>query len=303
MGLLQTLYINSGSFITATAVFSDQALTTLAPDGFYSFGGYAREQVSGVLQQVTLCEACNPDCGSDLIHTISNEPGEYEYEVYLGDDIGAVRIEVNTLGGAAGFSVNYSGTTYNTIDTRNLGVLETTSGNGVTYIGDSSTFTTSGQTVPNYSYGNGVWTEGTPLTINPFAGGNLTNSVYHGGGIIVFPKLSTTANTATVKIRAPFADSLASIRVSCSQILPSFDSSQAPETEANACDAEPSGLYYASVVTGLVIPSGEAYVGMGDRVYNDPFGITPVSDGWFGLTVGAMEVTDGIITDISDCAA
>ena len=70
MGLLQQLYINSSSFATATAVFTDEALTTLAPDGFYSLDGIVREQVSGVLQQTGVCEACTPNCGEEIVYII-----------------------------------------------------------------------------------------------------------------------------------------------------------------------------------------------------------------------------------------
>ena len=302
MGLLQSLYINSSTFVQATAVFTDQALTTLAPDGFYSFGGYVREQVGGVLQQTALCEACNPNCGDELVYVV-NEQGEYEYEVYLGDSIGAVRIEVNTIGGAAGFNVEYNGTIHNTIDTRNLGVLETSSSTGVTYIGDSSSFSTSGVSVSKYTYGNGDWIEGTSLSLNPFAGGNLTNSSYHGGGVIVFSKVNAAVNTAKVKIRAPFTGSVSSVQVHCVTTLPAFNSSQAPESSStDGCDATASGLYYVSVVNGTVNEEGLATVALNDRVFNDPFAITPVTDGWFKIDQGSMEVTSGVITDISDCA-
>ena len=42
-------YIDTFNFADATAVYTDEALTTLAPDGFYQMGGEtARQQISGV---------------------------------------------------------------------------------------------------------------------------------------------------------------------------------------------------------------------------------------------------------------
>ena len=304
MGLLQQLYINSSSFALATAVYTDQALTTLAPDGFYSMDGIVREQVGGVLGRSELCEACAPNCDANEIIYIINDTGEYEYDVYVGDTLGAVRVHVNTLGGAAGFSASYASTVYNDIYTRNLGLLETTSSSGVTYIGDSSTFTTSGSNITRYNYGGGEWIADGNVTINPFSGSNLTNSVYHGGGVITFPKIAGTVNTATLKIRMPFANSSASFRVECSAPLPGFNSSQAPQSEsATACGQSTQGAFYASVVNGSVSPDGTtATVAIGDLVFNDPFALTPVSNGWYAIDAGAMEITNGVITDISDCA-
>ncbi len=304
MGLLQQLYINSSSFATATAVFTDQALTTLAPDGFYSLDGIVREQVSGVLQQTGVCEACSPNCGEEIVYII-NTQGEYTYEAYLGDSIGAVRVHVNTLGGAAGFRAVHNGTTTNAINTRNLGVKESSSGSGVTYIGESSTFSSSGVTVPTFEYGNGEWAQGANTSLNPFAGSNLTAATYHGGGVITFTKMSSIVNTCEITIRVPFASTSATIQVDCVALLPSFNSSQTPESNStDGCDATASGLYFVSLLNGEApdVEGGQAIVAIGDAVYNDAYAITPVVDGWFGIDQGAMEVTDGIITDISDCA-
>ena len=57
-------YIDSNSFNTATSVYSDVALSTKAPDGYYSFNGVYRRQLFGKLQELTGCDG-NPvaiDC-------------------------------------------------------------------------------------------------------------------------------------------------------------------------------------------------------------------------------------------------
>lgn len=306
MGQLTQVYINSSQFALATAVFTDQALTTLAADGFYSMQGIVREQVNGVLGKSFVCEACAPLCNEDEIIYILAQQGEYDYSAYVGDGLGVIRIHVNTLGGAMGFSVDYNGTIYNDIYTRNLGKLESSSVGGVTYIGDSSTFNTGGASVSNYNFAGGDWVdEGTVVSLNPFAGSNLTNSTYHGGGVITIPKISTTINEINLKIRAPFANSSCSFRVECAKTLPAFDSSQAPETSSsNACDANVTGLYFCSAVNGSIATGGleMEFVAVGDRVYNDAYGLTPVNNGWYGINQGAMQVTNGVITSISDCA-
>ena len=52
-------YIDTFNFADATAVYTDEALTTLAPDGFYQMGGAtARQQISGVLKPAEPCPSC-----------------------------------------------------------------------------------------------------------------------------------------------------------------------------------------------------------------------------------------------------
>lgn len=61
MATSATYYLNGPSLGSSTAVFLDAALTTLAPDGFYSDGLIVREQVGGVLLPQQTCEGCVPE--------------------------------------------------------------------------------------------------------------------------------------------------------------------------------------------------------------------------------------------------
>lgn len=49
------VYIDSANFSTATTVYLDSLLTTVAPDGYYSSQGYYRKQVNGKLVDILLC--------------------------------------------------------------------------------------------------------------------------------------------------------------------------------------------------------------------------------------------------------
>jgi hypothetical protein len=51
-------YFDGLSFATAIALFTDQALTTKAADGYYSLGNISRRQVSGLLQSAANCTEC-----------------------------------------------------------------------------------------------------------------------------------------------------------------------------------------------------------------------------------------------------
>lgn len=59
MATSETVYLNGPSLASATAVFTDAALTTYAPEGFYSDGAIVRQFIDSVLLPQQTC----PDCG------------------------------------------------------------------------------------------------------------------------------------------------------------------------------------------------------------------------------------------------
>lgn len=71
MSLSATYYLNAPSFASATAVFTDAALTTLAADGFYSDGVISREQVLGVLLPAVTCPYCIAPFSSTVMDATS----------------------------------------------------------------------------------------------------------------------------------------------------------------------------------------------------------------------------------------
>ena len=83
-------YIDSISFLTATAVYDDINLTTKATDGYYQFGGQYRRQVSGSLLTATVCSDCftfdsldyNATSSTDLCCLVQT-PTQYFYPTGL----------------------------------------------------------------------------------------------------------------------------------------------------------------------------------------------------------------------------
>lgn len=78
MATSSTYYIDTADFSTATAVWIDTALTTKAPDGYYSFGGSYRQQFGGELLPIQSC---------------SSSPSFYSYldiPTFTGDGPGSI---------------------------------------------------------------------------------------------------------------------------------------------------------------------------------------------------------------------
>ena len=70
-----TFYVDAPSLASATIIYTDVNLTTVAPDGFYSDGTIVREQVSGALLPQTSCPSCATPCGGSI--TASGQQGIY----------------------------------------------------------------------------------------------------------------------------------------------------------------------------------------------------------------------------------
>lgn len=58
MASLGNYYINASILDYASGVFTDAALTTLAPDAYYSNGLIVRQQVGGILMPAQGCDSC-----------------------------------------------------------------------------------------------------------------------------------------------------------------------------------------------------------------------------------------------------
>ena len=66
MPVPQPFYFDTITFQTATNVWLDAALTTLAPDGFYAQSGIYREKSGGILGPVQPCPDCSVPCNTEV---------------------------------------------------------------------------------------------------------------------------------------------------------------------------------------------------------------------------------------------
>jgi hypothetical protein len=110
MATPSSYYINGPSLASATAVFTDSALTTCALDGFYSDGVISREQVDCVLLPQQTCTSCSfphnlgysavdctEACADIAVTYYSNCEVLVLYDCYLWED------EALTIEAPAGF--------------------------------------------------------------------------------------------------------------------------------------------------------------------------------------------------------
>ena len=121
MGITVNYYLDGTTFSNATKIYTDVDLTTLAPNGWYSFGGKYRQQTGGFLLGEAVCPACDELCatnpqsaGEGSFQFTSNNPGVYYIKINTGTGVGLIRPYIQSLNNDfLGIQILHGGTLYN----------------------------------------------------------------------------------------------------------------------------------------------------------------------------------------------
>jgi hypothetical protein len=302
-GTSATYYLDGPDLQSATAVFTDATLSTKATDGWYSFGGFVRQQVSGLLEINTLCSACNLDCGDTLsMETVS---GYYNVDIDLGSSIGSVVIDIDFGSYPDGVKVEYDGVTYNAIYSPNFGYINSP-GTEPLYAGisvfDCSISGTTFDELLNYQF-NGTdfnFTESIQsVTVDP------TSVFLKPSGLgtckMIIPKPNASPSIATMTIISPCSVSDIDITPNCPAALSSWQSYQAAPSPTNAsglCTAGATTTYYHVLVNGV---AGNPAVG--DIIYQDSNGSILALAGFYSVVGSAVIQVDanGVVVATPAC--
>lgn len=309
MAISSTYYLNGLSLSSSTTIYSDSALTTIAPDGFYADGIISREQVSGVLLPAVTCGNCTTSCGQSI--NTSGVTGIYLLNLDTGttaSDIGAVVIKFNPIGIPDGIRVNYNGNVYNKLSSPVDGVHQSTDPTAFTVIGSTGSDcglqgnTTNLPTIAEYLYSGGSFSatgNTQDITINP---GDVSLGSVPGICVIVIPKLNSTPSLFNVEIIGPCSNTAWNINVDCPVLLPSFSSTNLRNNENIPCSEPFTNVYYFAKVH----TDADFYVGLYDFVFEDPYGATPLIDGYYmtndvQVPNKVLHVVDGVVVAITNC--
>lgn len=74
MATSSTFYLNGPSLASATAVYTNSSLTTLAANGYYSDGTIVRQQSSGSLLPQSTCPSCAPTQSFTIYFDVTTSP-------------------------------------------------------------------------------------------------------------------------------------------------------------------------------------------------------------------------------------
>lgn len=307
----QTFFLNAPTLSSATTVFLDSGMTTCAPDGYYSDGAVARQQVGCVLLPAEACPTCGETCEDSIVDLTSYE-GVYYTSFFAGDtvaDTGAIIVTMLLDNSVAGIKATYNGNDYNALSSPIYGYLAGTAGL-YTYVGgnsydcgiDGSTYT-----LDEYTYIAPAYSPlGTTTSVTVTSGEDKITVGDPGLCVMVIPKTSATPDTVDITVVGPCPSSKALLSVSCPIKLPAFLGTVGvaevfPEW---FCNFPYNVTYYVVPVNGDGIT-----LGLYDWVFSDINGANVLPDGFYRalnipVPFDTFEVQNGVIIAFhSYCAA
>jgi hypothetical protein len=300
MSTSSTYYLNGPSLGSATAVFTNAALTVCAPDGFYSDGVIVRSQVGCVLLPQQTCPSCATPCGGTI--TANGAQGIYYLNVNLGTDIGAVIIEFDPISVPDGISALFNSVVYNGLSSPTFGWLQGTAGLP-TYIGSTSgdcgIVANSPYTLNEFQYGVSSFSPlGTTTSVSVASGQMQLTASGPGNCVMVIPKTTASPSILDLTFIGPCTGTVFNINVSCPAPLTSFPSTTVNVSSEAACGDTIDQTYYVAYVNG----SGGT-LGLYDLVFSEPNGQFKLAAGYYKTSTYWYQVNaNGVIIAIGSCS-
>lgn len=311
MATSASYYLNAPSLGSATAVFSNDTLTTLAADGFYSNGVIVREQVSGVLLPQQNCPTCATPCGETI--NASGGQGIYLLDLDTGTtvgDVGAVIVRFDPYGVPDGIRATLGVNVYNKLTSPVDGLHQSSTSGNFTYVGQTSgDCGISGTTYPaltEFSYnGTAFVATGNTQSITVNAGDVSLGASAPGSTMMVIPKLTASPSIINFEVVGPCSGTAWQMSVACPVLLTGFSSSVSAVSSVAACALAETVTYYNASLANT-----PGTVGLYDFVYADAYGSTPLTAGYYHATGSITGSNDwfqvdsnGVVIALGVCSA
>ena len=309
MPAYSSYYLNGPSLASATAVFTDANLTICAPDGYYSDGTIARQQVGCHLLAPEICPSCGAACDQDFISGKFAPVGVYKVSVNLGNSptsVGAVIIEITTPDALTGYIVDFDSVLRNTFSSQTQGLLQGAI-NLPNFVGvtDCGVVANSPYTIDEYIYSDAThnFQLGTTETFSVLPSQINVTATNPTKMVMVVPKVDATPSTLNITAFGPCADPDFEITVNCPTTLPSFLGSQVRPTYVSACEYPDNITYYSAPVNGNGVT-----LGLYDWVFSDNAGQFLLPDGYYYAPTACLlpwdwfRVKNGIIIAFGECS-
>lgn len=298
-----TFYLDAPSLSTATVVYSNAALTTVAANGYYSDGSIMRQQLSGVLLPAVICPSCSIPCGGTI--SANGAQGIYYLNTDLGSPTGAVVVKFDPISVPDGIRAVYNSVVYNGLSSPSFGWLQGTAGIP-TYVGSTSgdcgIVAGSPYTLNEFQYnGTSFAALGTTTSVSVASGQMRLTASGPGNCVMVIPKTAASPSVLNLTFIGPCVGTVFNISVSCPAALPSFASSTLNASSALACADAIDQTYYVAYVSG-----GAGVLGLYDLVFSDPNGEFKLGAGYYKTTAAGTNEwfqvdANGVIIAFGDC--
>ena len=315
MATLGTFCFDGVNFAQATSLYTDSALTNLAPDGYYAQGGISRRQLNGILLAPAACSDCNTPappnpipCGTGVVIPTSQN-GLFELNYNAGSGTGAISLLFRPQNIPDGIRVLYDGVYYNRLSSPLDGNRQSTSGvaDAFTVLGAVSTPPLSCSAVPQthvLDYYNGLtqnpasWIPGTPSTktITTNVGDLVLGGADPQYNLMIIPKLNAGVSNVKIEVLGTCQTTLWQIEVSCPAALPSFQGRSIGN--GAGCTSANATFYF-----GRFRFQTNTYPELNNPVFSDVNGEFRVSDGNYYMDNNiVLSVAFGVVSGFQPCS-
>lgn len=302
-----TYYINGPTLSSSTAIFTDAAMTTCAPNGYYADGPIVRQQVDCVLLPAQECPFCGIDCGDAVFDGPVNQ-GVYYMSVNLGASTGPIVINFDPQDYPNGIEVTYDSTVYNTVVSTFFGPLSAPAGLPV-FVGlDTQDCGIVGtHTLEQYEFRSDLSFHdlGTTDVVSILTSQMNLTWTSPGTCFMVIPKPTPTPDTLLVKVISTCGYDSFGISVNCPSTESVYEVGGGPGGPGELICGYPTGgiSYYSIPVNGDGIR-----LGLYDFMFYDNECTVPLEDNYYLSTACPVpyswfRIENGIIVEFGDCDA
>ena len=286
-----TYYINAEDFSDATSIFTDAAMTNIAPDGTYQYNGVHRTMSNEILGSPFFCGTCCANCSGTYIYPIP--PAKDRYHTIcsnIGNGTGSaivVKFKFTSstpqyLGYPIGLAANFDGQYYDGVSSNRFGYLPELMVGNTNAILPSDLYGT--YDLDGYAWqpltSAFVQTQNVQMIVIPSIfnlTGNNPDECY-----MLIPKTSVTS-TVDINVYSPHrrvdqGGGGCDITIPCPVALPSMRLSQNTASVALACPESVTERGYIMRVNSL---SGNPSVY--DRIFTTPSGSINMSGGYYSV--------------------
>ena len=316
MATLGTFCFDGVNFAQATSLYTDSALTNLAPDGYYAQGGISRRQLNGILLAPAACSDCsspptppNPiNCGTGVVIPQSQN-GFFELNYNAGSGTGAVSILFQPQNIPDGIRVLYDGVYYNRLSTPLDGNRQSTSGvaDAFTILGQAFSPPLTCSAAPQthtLDYYNGLnqnpasWIPGTPSTktITTNAGDDVLGGAGTQYNLMIIPKVNPGAANVKIEVIGTCQSTLFNLEVSCPAALPGFQGRSIGS--GTGCTSANATFYF-----GRFRFQTGGYPAFNNPIFSDVNGEFRVADGNYYMDNNiVISVSSGVVSGFQPCS-
>lgn len=229
MAVTGTYYIDGATLSLASAAYSDAALTTPAPDGYYSDGSVVRRQLGGVFVTLATCESCSAPCGQTLVY--SGGQGIYTAPFDAGLGTGCIIIYFRPNTKVHGIRAKRGVTTYNKLTSVFDGYHGSTTSGNYTFVGNAiydcgvaAALSGGGYSgLDEYVWNGSIFALTGSSGVVTGAAGDVSYSAGNPSWMTLrVPKTAATPRDVSVEIVAPCATGAFDLQVNCPVLLTGF---------------------------------------------------------------------------------